>query len=169
MLDHVKSNYPLAFQAGVIGAKLIESKLNIAIPEAEMGYLAIHIGAAIERQRMNTRSKRCLVVCTSGVGSARLLKYKLQSTFGSRLEVAGTTEYYKLQQVPLHDIDFVVSTIPIQLPLSVPVVVVQTLLGGSDMDKIESLLAGEAEFNFDYIREELVFLRQNFTPRSWKQ
>ncbi|TKH34597.1 PTS fructose transporter subunit IIA [Paenibacillus polymyxa] len=166
ILEHVKSNYSLAFQAGVIGAKLVESKLNIAIPEAEMGYLAIHIGAAIERQRMNTRPKRCLVVCTSGVGSARLLKYKLQSTFGSSLEVAGTTEYYKLQQVPLHDIDFVVSTIPIQLSLSVPVVVVQTLLGGSDMDKIGSFLAGEAEFDFHYIREELVFLRQNFTTKE---
>ncbi|ALP38457.1 PTS fructose transporter subunit IIA [Paenibacillus sp. IHB B 3084] len=166
MLDHVKNNYPLAFQAGVIGAKLIESKLNLAIPETEMGYLAIHIGAAMERQQMNNRPKRCLVVCTSGVGSARLLYYKLRSKFGERLEVAGTTEYYKLQQVPLHGIDFVVSTVPIPQTLSIPVVVVQTLLGGGDIDKIEELLTDEGEFTFRYIMEELVFLRQNFTTKE---
>ncbi|WP_019636622.1 BglG family transcription antiterminator [Paenibacillus fonticola] len=166
MLDHVKTNYPLAFQAGVIAAKLIESKLNISIPEAEMGFLAIHVGAAMERQRMKSRPKRCLVVCTSGVGSARLLYYKLQSTFGTRLEVTGTTEYYKLSQIPLHDIDFVVSTVPIQETLSVPVVVVQTLLGVGDMDKIEALLSGEEEHPLRYIREDLVFLRQNFTSKE---
>lgn len=166
MLDHVKINYPLAFQAGVIAAKLIESKLNISIPEAEMGYLAIHFGAAMERQRVNSRPKRCLVVCTSGVGSARLLYYKLRSTFGTRLEVAGTTEYYKLPQIPLHDIDFVVSTVPISQTLSVPVVVVQTLLGIGDMDKIEALLTGKEEYALHYIREDLVFLRQNFTSKE---
>lgn len=166
MLDHVKSNYPLAFQAGVIAAKLIESTLNISIPEAEMGFLAIHVGAAMERQRVKSRPKRCLVVCTSGVGSARLLYYKLQSTFGARLEVAGTTEYYKLSQIPLHDIDFVVSTVPIQEPLSVPVVVVQTLLGVGDMDKIEALLNGKEEHPLRYIREDLVFLRQSFTSKE---
>ncbi|MGW9528378.1 BglG family transcription antiterminator [Paenibacillus terrae] len=166
MLDHVKTNYPLAFQAGVIGAKLLESKLNVNIPEAEMGYLAIHIGAAMERQHLNTRAKRCIVVCTSGVGSARLLHYKLKSKFGNRLEVAGTTEYYKLPHVPLHNIDFVVSTVPIPEKLSVPVVVVQTLLGGGDMDHIENLLAGERKYIFNYIREDLVFLRQNFRTKE---
>lgn len=166
LLDHVKTNYPLAFQAGVIAAKLIESKLNIAIPEAEMGYLAIHVGAAIERQRMTSRPKRCLVVCTSGVGSARLLQYKLQSTFGARLEVAETTPYYKLPQIPLHAIDFVVSTVPIPQTLPIPVVVVQTLLGTGDMDKIEALLSGKKEHPLRYIREDLVFLQQSFTSKE---
>ncbi|MEK4060008.1 MULTISPECIES: BglG family transcription antiterminator [Paenibacillus] len=166
MLEHVKSNYPLAFQAGVIGAKLIESKLNMLIPETEMGYLAIHIGAAMERQQMDIRPKRCLVVCTSGLGSARLLYYKLRSKFGERLEVVGTTEFYKLQQVPLHNIDFVVSTVPIPQPFSVPVVVVQTLLGGGDMDNINALLNGEKPYSFRYIMEELVFLRQSFTTKE---
>ncbi|MFC9710272.1 BglG family transcription antiterminator [Paenibacillus sp. NPDC056933] len=166
MLEHVKSNYPLAFEAGVIGAKLIESKLNLLIPETEMGYLAIHIGAAMERQQMDTRPKRCLVVCTSGVGSARLLYYKLRSQFGERLEVVGTTELYKLQQVPLRNIDFVVSTVPISQPLSVPVIVVQTLLGGGDMNKINDLLNGEKSYTFRYIMEELVFLRKSFTTKE---
>lgn len=166
LLDHVKTNYPLAFQAGVIAAKFIESKLNIAIPEAEMGFLAIHVGAALERKRISCGPKRCLVVCTSGVGSARLLQYKLQNTFGARLEVAGTTPYYKLSQFPLQAVDFVVSTVPIPQTLPVPVVVVQTLLGTGDMDKIEALLNGAEEHLLHYIREDLVFLKQSFASKE---
>lgn len=166
MLEHVKSNYPFAFQAGVIMAKLIESKLGVVLPEAEMGYLAIHIGAAIERQRMNSTPKRCLVVCTSGMGSARLLYYKLRSKFGERLEVVGTTELYKLNTFSLTNIDFVVSTVPIVQPLAVPIIVVEKLLGGEDMDKINILLNDGESYQFDYIIEKLVFLKQNFTTKE---
>ncbi|MBP1906524.1 lichenan operon transcriptional antiterminator [Paenibacillus turicensis] len=166
MLEHVKSNYPFAFQAGVIMAKLIESKLGVVLPEAEMGYLAIHIGAAIERQRMNSTPKRCLVVCTSGMGSARLLYYKLRSKFGERLEVVGTTELYKLNTFSLTNIDFVVSTVPIVQPLAVPIIVVEKLLGGEDMDKINTLLNDGESYQFDYIIEKLVFLKQNFTTKE---
>lgn len=166
MLEHVKNNYPFAFQAGVIMAKLIESKLGVVLPEAEMGYLAIHIGAAIERQRMNSTPKRCLVVCTSGLGSARLLYYKLRSKFGERLEVVGTTELYKLNTISLTNIDFVVSTVPILQPLAVPVIVVEKLLGGEDMDKINALLNDGESYQFDYIIEKLVFLKQSFTTKE---
>lgn len=167
MLEHVKSNYPLAFQAGVISAKLIESKLNLVIPEAEMGYLALHIGAAMERQRMDTaRCQKCLIVCTSGVGSARLLFYKLRSQFGSRLEIVGTTEYYKLKNISLDGIDFLISTIPIPDALSVPVIVVQTLLGGGDLAKIEQALAGDTKPSLPYLMKELVFLQEDFTQRD---
>ncbi|MFB5678480.1 BglG family transcription antiterminator [Paenibacillus terreus] len=166
LLDQVKANYPLAFQAGVIAAKLIKRKINMSIPEAEMGYLAIHIGAAMERSPGKQRPKRCLVVCTSGVGSARLLYYKLRSKFGSQLEIAGTTEYYKLKQLSLENIDFLVSTIPIQDPLPVPVVVVETLLGGGDLHKIRNLLTEEGDVTLRYVMEELVFLKQSFTSRE---
>lgn len=166
MLEHVKSNYPLAFQAGVIVAKLIESKLNIVLPETEMGYLAIHIGASMERQQMDSNPKRCLVVCTSGMGSARLLYYKLRSKFGERLEVVGTTELYKLKKIPLDNIDFVVSTVPISEPLSVPVIVVEKLLGAEDMEKIKLLLNDGEPYRFRYIMEELVFIGQDFTTKE---
>ncbi len=49
--------------------------------ETEIGYLALHIGGAIERRKIINQPKRCLIVCASGVGSAKLLSYKLQATF----------------------------------------------------------------------------------------
>ncbi|MGX4668528.1 hypothetical protein JNUCC74_04845 [Cerasibacillus sp. JNUCC 74] len=74
----------------------------------------MHIGAAIENQKLKTASKRCLVICASGFGTAKLIYYRLKFQFGEHLSVVGTTEYYKLKQYDLSDIDFIVSSIPIK-------------------------------------------------------
>lgn len=49
-----------------------------------------------------------------GAGSAQLLREKLRSHFGKRLDILGTAEYYSLDQMSYESIDFVISTIPIK-------------------------------------------------------
>jgi lichenan operon transcriptional antiterminator len=129
-----------------------------------MGYLALHFGAAVENAKSGENPKRCLIVCASGVGSARLLASKVHSKFGDKIEVVGTTDYYKLNQISLHAIDFIISTIPINLPI--PVIQVHTLLGGGDFEKIESILTRRDHQKVPFIKEELVFLQQSFETRE---
>lgn len=159
MIDEIKANYPVAFQAGLIAGKEMKKQLSIDIDENEIGYLALHIGVAMERKQIHHGPKRCLIVCASGVGSARLLYYKLQSTFGPKLDIVDTTEFYKLQQMDLHDIDFIISTVPIQQKMSIPVIHVNTFLGDQDLNKIRSAVS-EQTTTLEYTREELVFLQQ---------
>lgn len=159
MIDEIKANYPVAFQAGLIAGKELKKQLSIDIDENEIGYLALHIGVAMERKQIHHGPKRCLIVCASGVGSARLLYYKLQSTFGPKLDIVDTTEFYKLQQMDLHDIDFIISTVPIQQKMSVPVIHVNTFLGDQDLNKIKTVVS-EQTTTLEYTREELVFLQQ---------
>ena len=159
MIDEIKANYPVAFQAGLIAGKEMKKQLSIDIDENEIGYLALHIGVAMERKQIHHGPKRCLIVCASGVGSARLLYYKLQSTFGPKLDIVDTTEFYKLQQMDLHDIDFIISTVPIQQKMSIPVIHVNTFLGDQDLNKIRSAVS-EQTTSLEYTREELVFLQQ---------
>lgn len=166
MLNEIKSNYPLAFEAGIRTGMILREKLGIEIDENEIGYLALHIGVAIERNNINHKPKRCMIVCASGVGSARLLFYKLQSKFGSKLEIVGTTEYYKLQQLSLDNIDFLVSTIPIQQELQIPVIEVNTFLGSNDLEKIEAALKTRKSEEFEYTRKELVFLQEKFETKE---
>ncbi|WP_209124133.1 BglG family transcription antiterminator [Alkalihalobacillus sp. BA299] len=166
MLNEIKSYYPVSFQAGVIAGLVLKEELDIDISENEIGYIALHLGAAVERTKMNDRPRRCIIVCASGAGSARLLNYKLQSRFGSKLEILGTTEYYRLSQMSLHSLDFIISTIPISKKLSVPVIEVNTILGGEDIEKIESIFSTADKDTFEYTREELVFLQQKFKTKE---
>lgn len=166
MLDEIKANYPVAFEAGILAGTILEKKIGIAINENEIGYLALHISAAMERGKLNNRVKRCIVVCASGVGSAMLLKYKLQSEFGSKLTILGTTEYYKLKEASLHALDFIVSTIPIEEKLPIPIIEVNTILGDSDFHKIEKIIDDTEAQKLKYTKEELVFLQMKFESRE---
>ncbi|MCD7034548.1 BglG family transcription antiterminator [Metabacillus sp. GX 13764] len=163
-LNDIKSNYPLAFQAAVIAGAVIKQELNMEINEHEIGYLSLHIGAAMERRQKGI--KRCMIVCASGVGSARLLESKIHSAFPREIEIAGTTPYYNLPKAELSEIDFIISTVPVPYDLPVPVIQVNTILGESDLDKIESTLKERSSHAIFYLRKPLVFLNQDFQERD---
>lgn len=166
MLNEIKSKYPIAFEAGILAGLIINQELEIEINEDEIGYLALHIGAAIERRTMSTNPKKCLIICASGLGSARLLSYKIQSVFGTRISIASIIEYYKLSDFPLQTIDFIISTIPISESLHIPVIEVNTFLGNSDFQKIEDLLKTSKEPTMQFTREDLVFLQKKIESRE---
>lgn len=166
LLDDIKSKYPAAFQAAVIAGMVLKRKLNIEINENEMGYLALHLGAAMENQKIDNRPKKCMIVCASGVGSARLLASKIQAKFGSKIEIVGTTDFYKLGRIPVHSLDFLISTIPIPKQLPIPVIQVNTILGGNDLEKIETVIMELPNQKLKYLKEELVFLQLNFDTKE---
>ncbi|PLT27543.1 BglG family transcription antiterminator [Peribacillus deserti] len=166
MLDEIKATFPIAFEGGIIAGVVIKEELNIDINEHEIGYIALHIGAAMERRTLSTIPKKCLIVCASGLGSAKLLSYKLQSVFGTKIRIAGTIEYYKLQDFPIQSVDFIISTIPISEAISVPVIEVNTFLGHNDFQKIESQLKTNQSQTTNYTSEDLVFLQKKFETRE---
>ncbi|SFB12769.1 lichenan operon transcriptional antiterminator [Lentibacillus halodurans] len=168
MLEEIKVKYPLSFEAALVGASVLDEKLNITVDEDEIGYLAIHIELAQERlKNVASKVKRCMIVCASGLGSAQLLLYKLKKRFGEELEIIGTTEYYNLNQQSLKDLDFIVSTIPIQQDLEVPVIYVSTILGDRDVSQVERILTKEKSSLENYMIEKYTYLNQAFdTPES---
>ncbi|MFT9486220.1 transcription antiterminator [Tepidibacillus infernus] len=166
MLQDIKKNYPLAFEAGIIAGLAIEEYTGTEINENEVGYLALHIGAAIERKKLKTEPKRCLIVCASGLGTAQLIYYKLKNQFGKSLDVVGTTEYYNLNQYNLHDIDLIVSSIPILKQLPVPVIEVNAILGDRDLAKIEKFVVDNKQHIHSYFRKDLMYFRKNFITKE---
>ncbi|MUK87648.1 PRD domain-containing protein [Ornithinibacillus sp. L9] len=166
MIEDIKKNYPLAFEAAVIAGIAIGEHTGTNIDENEVGYLALHIGAAIERRKLKSGPKRCLIVCASGFGTAQLIYYKLKTKFGKDLDVLGTTEYYKLKNYNLHEIDFIVSSIPIQDKLPAPVIEVNAILGDNDLKKIEEFVLENKQSVQMYFEQELMFLRKRFQSRD---
>ncbi|MBT2217660.1 PRD domain-containing protein [Virgibacillus dakarensis] len=163
MLTDIKKNYPLAFEAGVIAGLTIEGKTGKEINENEVGYIALHIGAAIERKKMESGPKQCLIVCASGLGTARLIYYKLKNHFGKSLDVIGTTEFYNLSQHHLHNIDFIVSSIPISEELPVPIIEVNAIVGDNDLAKIEQFIVNKKRDIHSFFKKDLMYLGEDFS------
>lgn len=166
LLEDIKTNYPLAFEAGIIAGLELEKHAKVKFDMNEIGYIALHIGAAIERKKLQSKPKRCLIVCTSGLGTAKLIYYKLKSQFGRNLNIVGATGYYNLFKYDLNNIDFIISSIPIKEKLAIPVIEVNTILNSYDISKIEKHIINRKQNLPSYFREELIFLRKNFGSRE---
>ncbi|WP_462412686.1 BglG family transcription antiterminator [Neobacillus sp. Marseille-QA0830] len=168
LLDEIKRNYPSAFEGAAIASRCIEEYLGNEAGEHEIAYIALHIGVALERMKTRQKkTKRVIVVCASGVGSARLLFYRLQNEFKNEIDIVATTNYYQLKKYDLSTIDFIISTIPIKENLSVPVQVVNTFLGEGDIAHIRGGLSSVKESeDQNYLDQSRVFIHKDFEDKE---
>lgn len=166
MLNDIKNHYPLAFEAGVIGALVLKEELSVDIEETEVAYIALHIGAAMERKKAENKPKRCYIVCASGVGSSQLIQYRIKSEFRSEIDVLGVTEFYKIKDIPFDQTDFIISSVPLNEKLPVPVIEVNTILNSKDLSKIEQYIHFDDQKVLQYIQKENIFLNQSFQSKE---
>ncbi|TDQ37689.1 BglG family transcription antiterminator [Aureibacillus halotolerans] len=168
MIDQIKLTMPVAFEAAIIGIVFIQNKLAITISEHEIGFIALHIEAALERQkkRASSLTKKCIIVCSSGLGSAKLLYQKLRNMFGGKIKIEGTYGLYNLEEAPLENIDFIVSTVPLTMPLDLPVVIVSPVLFEKDKEEIKAMYTSLNSPKLDLIQREFTFLKKKFTTQD---
>lgn len=168
LLDDIKRKYPSAFQGAAIASRCIEHYLGVEVGEHEIAYIALHIGVALERiKAIQIKTKRVIVVCNSGVGSAKLLYYRLKNEFKDEIDIVATTSYYQLNEYDLSSIDFIISTIPLKEDIGVPVQVVHTFLGGEDIASIqEKLRSVKGSEERRYLDESRVFIHKNFDDKE---
>ncbi|WAA11705.1 BglG family transcription antiterminator [Fervidibacillus halotolerans] len=165
--NDIKKKYPTAFEGAVIASKCIEEYLGIEVVEDEIAYIALHIGVSLERMKLNKKKmKKVLVVCASGVGSAKLLSYRLKNRFEQELDVIDIINYYNLSSYDLSDVDFIISTIPIKENISIPVQVVNTFLEEKDVQMIQMLLTEHQNEIHNYLHPSRIFLKQSLKSRE---
>ncbi|MDL0437008.1 BglG family transcription antiterminator [Niallia sp. SS-2023] len=168
LVNDIKVKYPSAFEGAIIASKCLEDWLSVKVEEDEIGYIALHIGVALERMKRKARKqKRVILVCASGVGSAKLLSYRLQEQFSRELEIVECINYYKLADYDLSAIDLVISTIPIAERLAAPVQVVSNFLEADDIKGIKKRLTSTEKATKDsYLAEDHVFIGKQLETKE---
>ncbi|WP_414043960.1 BglG family transcription antiterminator [Macrococcus sp. EM39E] len=162
LLDMLKKEYPFAFDAALICAKVIEKEMKYKINESEVGYIAMHLGGAMERLEKEKERIKTLIVCASGVSSSQLLKYRIQNLFEKDIEVMGISEMYKVKQHDIPNVDLIISTVPLDVQFeSVDIIQVNPILIQSDIEQITNYI-NKPKKELRFFREELVFLKQKY-------
>lgn len=73
MLKNIKNDYKNLFEIVKESIESIENYVNAELNDEEIGFLTIHFGAAIEREKATTFSKpKVLIVCNAGVSTSEL-------------------------------------------------------------------------------------------------
>lgn len=142
MLEQIRKDYPAIFEKCRSAARVIEDAVGCAVPEEEIGFLAIHFGAGavrLENQREYKRKVNIGVVCASGIGISRLMSSKLDRRFRGLIELE-TYAKTDLTQFAVEKTDFFVSSIQ-SLQEDADILYVSPLLPESDMKQIEERIA----------------------------
>lgn len=136
LLQEMKEKYPKWMTLAKKAARPLEEELQMPLPEAEIAYLAMHLGAALEEANMQEQYFKVLVACPTGIGTSKLLATQLKREF-SNLEIVAIVsavnvdyDFYKHENV-----EFIISTVPIE-NAKLPVVVVDFMLNENDKTNI---------------------------------
>lgn len=144
LLEDIKTRFSLAYSMAVEASTVLSEAYGKALPEDEIGYIALSFALALDRQRANAPvSKNVLVVCASGAGSARLLEYRFREMFGSHIGCIRTCDAHSVATVDFSDIDCVFATVPLAAELPVPVLEVGAFLDDADIPAVRRALRAD--------------------------
>ncbi|MGC5774228.1 BglG family transcription antiterminator [Paenibacillus pabuli] len=87
---------------------------NTDVPDEEIGFLVMHFGASIERLRVLKREIRAVVVCTSGIGSSRMLSSRLSKEI-PEIRIVDSVSWYEAARIPKTEYDLVLSTVDLPM------------------------------------------------------
>jgi mannitol operon transcriptional antiterminator len=141
LLEEIKSNYPRIFEISRKSSKILEEYIDVNIPESEIGYIAMHLGAAIEKNYSNQHKiYNVIVSCASGIGTSRMLAARLEKEF-KNINVIDIVSgmHLKKNWIEKENIDLIISTTEID-DNQIETVTVTPFLLEEDKAKIERKL-----------------------------
>lgn len=143
LLETIKNNYPLAFEITLTSSSRVFTKEPYTLSEEDVGYVSLHIGAAIERCfSRKLQKKNVLLVCGSGQATTRMLETRLTLYFPDKIQIVRCVSYNEFTSYKENDfagIDFVISTISVKCEW-VPAITVNFSLTNKDVETISQFL-----------------------------
>lgn len=136
LFEEITSKYTDVFAATQAGLTDLPFLAGYQISQHEWAYIALHLLAAVERFKQDHKVN-AIVICATGLGSAQMLKNRLENEFSANLKIVDVISYYQLKDDMLTDIDLIISTIDISTSFyNIPVVKVSVFLNKQDIDAL---------------------------------
>jgi mannitol operon transcriptional antiterminator len=142
LLEDIKENYASLMQLSQICCTVLQKVVDTRIPESEIAYIAMHLGAALENIQSDSNIKyHAAIACPTGLGSSKLLASRIKHEFNNIqiMDIISALRF-DTQELNKRQIDFILSTVPIT-NAPVPVLVINALLKQEDIQLINTFLA----------------------------
>lgn len=109
--EKIRTNYNELFLNTKSVVFHLEKYINHVIDDQEISYITLHFGAALENAKAVTRDRpRVVIVCGTGIGTARMVASKITSEFD--VEILDTVSCREVEAIT-GDYDYIISTVEI--------------------------------------------------------
>ncbi|OMF08908.1 transcriptional antiterminator [Paenibacillus amylolyticus] len=112
LLQQIRKDYDLLFED--VKKSVHQAWPGTDVPDEEIGFLVMHFGASIERLRALKREIRAIIVCTSGIGSSRMLSSRLSKEI-PEIRIMDSVSWYEAARIPTDQYDLVLSTVDLPM------------------------------------------------------
>lgn len=164
ILDEIKEEYKEIFNITKDAAQLLAEELNCKIPDSEIGYLTMHIASAIENRNSNESQFRALIVCSSGIGSSKILAARLHKALDP-IKIVAETSALSVGEYMDKDIDIIISTVALE-EYKDKTVVVSPMLTKKDIKKINRQIN---KLNLNKIKRDIKGKEKNNQKRTFDE
>ncbi|WP_300743749.1 transcription antiterminator [uncultured Brachyspira sp.] len=156
MLNDIKNNYSLSFLLASESAAILKDYYNKDISEDEIGYLALLFQIGLEETVESINKINILIVCGSGKTTSNLLVTKYRKEFNDYIENIYAADLIGLKDFDFSKVDYVFSTVPINLKLPIPIVYISNFLKSDDIINVKNTFESlNRNIILDYYKEEM--------------
>jgi mannitol operon transcriptional antiterminator len=150
MLPLIREKYNKLFL--VVKKTCMDVFSQIDIPDEEIGYIVMHVGAALHLSDAAIIWPNAFVICSSGIGTSRMLAKQLRQEF-PQFEKIENISMFELDKVDT-DHSILISTVPLPKIDSEHYVLISPFLTARDKEKVHQYLR-QIRFKLGLNRESI--------------
>lgn len=114
ILTQIKKDYEQLFI--LVRQGMDKCIFSFQVPDEEIGYIVMHFGASLERIKQFPRKIKAVLVCSSGIGSSKLLAARMAKEM-PQIELIGHFSWYEAMRLSSEQYDLIISTVDLPLDL----------------------------------------------------
>lgn len=140
LVKEISIKYPTIFDIAIKFSNEIEEKYKINISQDEIGFIATHFAAHLEKEIYNKirNYNKIAIICSSGKGSALLMKLKLEMLFSS--SDIRTYSLLDEDEVENFNPDIIFTNWQLNRDFKMPIVYVNELIDDLDILRIRNII-----------------------------
>ncbi|TDW26324.1 BglG family transcriptional antiterminator [Breznakia blatticola] len=122
MAESIKSSCPTVYDIAILMAVEIQNQFHVDINEDEIAFLALHVGAEIERQKVNDSKLKVILICPNYMKIAGQLYNDLLISFGNQIDIVKTINAE--EELHKYSFDMCITVVKINAPIWQEVVLI---------------------------------------------
>ncbi|MGM9912056.1 BglG family transcription antiterminator [Floccifex sp.] len=157
LANELNITYPMMFNIAIQFCNMVHEKYDVEVTFDEIGFVAMHFATHMEKEKLGKLMSynRIGIVCSSGGGSAYMIKIQIESLF-PKAQVQ-TYSYIQQDELKAFEPDLIFTVIPLSIEIKAPVIYIKELLDDKDLVKIKQILQCEEYDPYILINEHPMY------------
>lgn len=141
--NELNITHPLVFNMAIKFCDMLHEKYKVEVSFDEIGFVAMHFATHIEKEKQGRllSYNRIGIICSSGGGSAYMIKLQIESLF-PKANVQ-TFSFLQQEELQMYQPNLIFTVMPLSIEIKAPVIYIKELLDDKDLLKIKQILQCE--------------------------